>query len=130
MEQSYFIARLLGPVLLIAAIPMMFNPKYLQELATEFLKSRALIYITGVLALLGGLGIVNSHNTWVANWQIIITLFGWAMVLGGAARVALPSTVTTIGGKMLEKPVLARLSGVVWALIGAFLAYQGYIINA
>ncbi len=126
LATSVWIAKLLGPVLLVAAIPMLAFSKDLQEVAREFLKNHALIYVTGVLVMVGGLAIVNSHNIWIADWPVIITLFGWAMIIGGAARVALPSVVNTIGGAMMDRPTMTRVSGAVWALIGAYLTYKGY----
>jgi hypothetical protein len=57
---------------------------------------------------------------------VIITAFGWAMVIGGAARVAVPGVVVKIGGAMLDRPFLTRTSGAVWALIGVFLTFKGY----
>ncbi len=62
LATSVWIAKLLGPVLLVAAIPMLAFSKDLQEVAREFLKNRALIYVTGVLVMVGGLATVNSHN--------------------------------------------------------------------
>ncbi len=35
------------------------------SLLKEFIASRALIFVTGVLALVAGLAIVNAHNLWV-----------------------------------------------------------------
>jgi hypothetical protein len=130
LEQSFFIAKLLGPVLTAAAIPMIVNPNYLKEIANEFLKARALIYITGVMVMLGGLSIVNKHNIWVMGWPVMITLFGWAMIIGGAFRVVLPSAVMSIGGSMLEKSIMTRILGVVWLFVGAYLSYKGYFCNA
>ena len=126
METSLLIAKLIGPVLLVAAIAMLTDAKDLQEMGRQFLKDRALIYVTGVLAMFGGLAIVNSHNVWIVDWPVIITLFGWAMTIGGAIRMALPSAVRSIGGMMLEHPTLIRVSGAAWVLIGAFLTYIGY----
>ncbi len=126
METSVFIARLIGPILLVAAIAMLTRPRDLIEITRAFLKDRALIFVSGVLAMLGGLAIVNSHNVWIADWPVLITLFGWALVLGGATRIALPSAVRSIGGAMMERAALTRIGGAVWALIGAFLTYQGY----
>ena len=126
MAATIPIAKLIGPVLLVAAIAMLADVKDLQEMAREFLKDRALIYVTGVLAMLGGLAIVNNHNIWIADWPVIITLFGWAMSIGGAVRMALPSAVRSIGGAMMENPFMIRVSGVAWVLIGAFLTYKGY----
>ncbi len=126
MATSILIAKLIGPVVLVAAIAMMADAKDLQEMARDFLKDRALIYVTGVLAMLGGLAIVNNHNIWIADWPVIITLCGWAMIIGGAVRMALPSAVRSIGGAMMENPTMIRVSGAVWVLIGAYLTYKGY----
>jgi hypothetical protein len=126
MAASIPFAKLIGPILLVAALAMLANPKDLLEIAREFLKSRALIYVTGVLAMLGGLAIVKNHNVWVANWPVIITLLGWALVIGGAFRIALPSAVQSIGGAMLERPAVIRIAGAVWVLIAALLTYKGY----
>ncbi len=126
LATSILIAKLIGPVVLVAAIATMADAKDLQEMAREFLKDRALIYVTGVLAMLGGLAIVNNHNIWIADWPVIITLCGWAMIIGGAVRMALPSAVRSIGGAMMENPTMIRVSGAVWVLIGAYLTYKGY----
>ena len=126
MATSILIAKLIGPVVLVATIAMMADAKDLQEMARDFLKDRALIYVTGVLAMLGGLAIVNNHNIWIADWPVIITLCGWAMIIGGAVRMALPSAVRSIGGAMMENPTMIRVSGAVWVLIGAYLTYKGY----
>jgi hypothetical protein len=50
---------------------------------------RPLILITGVLAMTAGLAIVNTHNVWMLGWPVIVTLFGWALVIGGAVRIGL-----------------------------------------
>ena len=126
MQTSILIAKLIGPILLVAAIVMLVNTKDLQELARGFMKDRPLIYISGILAMLGGLAIVNTHNVWTLNWPVIITIFGWAMLIGGAARMTQPSLVRSIGGAMLENPALIRVSGALWVLIGLWLTYVGY----
>jgi hypothetical protein len=126
MATSIFIAKLAGPVLLVAAIAMLANPTDIRDIAREFLKSRALVYVTGVLAMLGGLAIVINHTVWVANWPVLITVLGWALVIGGAARIACPSVVESVGNAMIPNPMVMRVAGAVWALIGAFLIYQGY----
>ncbi len=126
MATSILIAKLIGPIFLVAAVAMLANPKDIQEAGREFLKNRALIYLAGILAMLGGLAILINHNIWAADWPVLITVFGWASVLGGAVRIALPSVVESIGGAMIEYPGMMRIAGAVWVLIGAFLTYKGY----
>ena len=127
MATSILIAKLIGPILLVAAITMLADAKGLEKMAREFLETRALIYVSGVLAMLGGLAIANTHNVWIADWPVLITVFGWAMIIGGAIRMALPTAVRSIGSAMIESPIMIRFFGAIWALIGAFLTYKGYV---
>ena len=69
MNKSIYIARLIGPVLLVMAIGMalglqMEGDSY-SSLLKEFIGSRALIFITGILALTAGLaGVKIVQWTW------------------------------------------------------------------
>lgn len=123
---SVWIAKLMGPAILAAAWAMITRPQVTSRLGGDFLKYPALVFVTGGIVLVGGLAIVNAHNIWVLGWPVIITLFGWAMVISGALRVMLPGVVTRVGDAMIERPAATRIAGVVWAVLGAVLTYQGY----
>ncbi len=129
METSILIARLLGPAVLVAAIPMILSPGAIQAMGRDLLENRALLFLAGILSLVGGLAIVNVHSRWNADWTVFITLFGWAMIVGGIIRIAFPAVVIGIGGAMLGYPVATRLAGVLWLLIGALLTAKGYGIG-
>lgn len=123
---AIWISKLLGPVILAASIPMVVTPSSLQETARRFLADTPLVLISGVLALTAGLSIVNTHNVWVLDWTLIVTLFGWALVLGGAFRIVAPRIVKQIGYATMGHPTTMRIVGVFWALLGAFLTFKGY----
>ncbi len=127
MQTSILIARLLGPVLAVAGLAGLMNPKAVQEMAREFLASRALIFIAGVLALVAGLAIVNAHNLWTAGWPVIITIFGWLAVLGGVLRMAFPALTKSIGEAMLGNQALLRVAGAAQLALGATLMFVGYL---
>ena len=78
METSIFLARLLGPSMLVVVAGLIVNRTNYRALVHEFLDSPALIYLAGLLALVAGLAIVLTHNVWVMGWPVIITIFGWA----------------------------------------------------
>ena len=73
-----------------------------------------------------GLSIVNTHNVWVLDWTLIVTLFGWALVLGGAVRIVAPRVVDKVGSEMMARPTMTRIAGAFWAIPGAFLTFKGY----
>ena len=126
MDTSLFLARMIGPVLLAIGIALLINQRSVREMATEFLASKALIFMSGVLSLLGGLAIVLTHNVWDASWPVAITLFGWFLAIGGAFRIIFPDSVKSMGASLLDSPVLLNVSGVAHGLLGAVLCFIGY----
>ena len=63
MNTSRSIARLMGPILLVIGIGMAFGLMMegagYSNLIREFIANRALIFLTGILALVAGVAIVN-----------------------------------------------------------------------
>src|ERR1051325_11270639 len=104
MDTSRYIARLMGPVMLVIGIGMVaglfVEGGAYSSLMKEFIGSRALIFITGVLALLAGLAIVNAHNLWVPDWRVLITALGWLAIFRGGMNFVLPGLVPTKGHRL------------------------------
>jgi hypothetical protein len=126
MDTSLFLARLLGPMLLVIGAGVLINRENFRTMAKELVASRELMFIVGLLTLLGGLAIVNTHNVW-QGWPTIITVFGWIFVVGGALRILVPDTVRSIQGAALDNPMLPAIGGAVQAVLGAWLCYVGFI---
>ena len=105
MTSSTYIARLMGPVLLVIGIGMavglMLQGEGYSSLLREFIGSRSLIFITGILALVAGLAIVNTHNLWVRDWRFLVTVLGWLLVIRGITLLVFPSIVQTLGDRVL-----------------------------
>jgi hypothetical protein len=127
METSILLAKLMGPMLLVLGLFVAFNPAQMRRIGREFLDSDALIFLSGVITLPVGLAIVVTHNVWVADWPVVITLFGWIAIAAGIARIALPGPLKRIGETMLEKASLITVPGVLMAMLGGYLAIQGYL---
>lgn len=125
MEASDFIALMLGPFLLVVGIGLGTNPGGWRAMAEEFLASRALIFLAGILAFLPGLAIVLTHNLWVPDWRVIITIVGWLGIIGGAFRILFPMQVRAIGTTLLGHEQAMRVGGVAAAFLGLILIYQG-----
>ena len=123
---AIWISKFLGPLILVISIPMVATPSSLQETTRRFLADTPLVLISGFLAMTAGLSIVNTHNVWVLDWTLIVTLFGWALVLGGATRIIAPSVVEQVGNATMGRPMMMRIVGTFWALLGAFLTFKGY----
>ena len=74
MQISLFIAKLLGPSFLIVGTARPTRPEAFRVLLQEFIKSGVLLYLAGILGLVGGLALILTHNVWALDWRLIITL--------------------------------------------------------
>jgi len=127
MQTSIFLAKLMGPILALAGLAMLINRKELEALAQEFLRSRALFFLLGLVDLGVGLAIVLTHNVWVADWRIIITLLGWFLLVRGAVRVLIPDQIKPFGVKLLKNTNVVTGSVAVTLVLGLVLSYFGYV---
>lgn len=128
METSQLIARFIGPVMLVAAVSALLNTKQVMAIFEDFIKSPALIFIAGVMTLVMGLTLVNFHNHWVADWTVIITIFGWIGIAGGIMRMAFPMFAIDMGKKMIGQTKMLVVIGIINILLGSFLTYKGYFV--
>ena len=126
MNASIFLAKMIGPMMLVMGLTVLVHSQRTRRMAKEFLESESLIFLSGVITLPVGLAIVITHNVWVANWPVIITLFGWIAVAAGVARMTLPGAMKVVGKQMIEKTTLIAIPGTVMVVLGLYLSYQGY----
>lgn len=126
MQTSAFIARLMGPLLLVNAIAILVNRKGFQEMTAGAARNPAVIYLTGLLSLLAGLLVVQFHNVWVADWPVLVTIVGWLAIFGGIARTLYPARVAALGERMVSRDGLMVGGAIVSILLGGILTIKGY----
>ena len=130
MTTSRYIARLMGPVFLTIGIGMVMGMltegEGYSSLLKEFISSRALIFVTGVLAFTAGLAVVNAHNLWVPDWRVIVTVLGWLMILRGFMNLVFPATVQTLGDRMIASHAGVLAGAAMTVVLGAILCIMGY----
>ncbi len=127
MTTSIFLARLIGPISLVTGIALFMQADTYKVMALEFIRSPALLYLSGVLAMSLGLALVLTHNVWAADWRVLITILGWLATIGGAIRILAPGTVKSMGENILENRTAMTIGGGIWLAIGAILCFFGYL---
>ena len=126
MDRSRFLAGLIGPTLTVLALSLLINPGLAAAMVTDVADNLALIVVAGAVTLPVGLAIVLGHNAW-KGWPIVVTLFGWLAILGGAARVLFPVQIATLAPDLLARcpgcvPVVASVA----LLLGLFLSVMAF----
>jgi uncharacterized protein YjeT (DUF2065 family) len=127
MDTSLFLAKLIGPIFLIVGIGLLLNGDRYRAVVDEVMSSHTLLYIFGAIALTGGLAIVLTHNIWVWDWPVIITIVGWLMIVRGSLRIVIPQQVEDLARKMVAGwSNILLISGLLVITLGAFLCWKGY----
>ena len=128
MQRSIFLAKLIGPLLAVCGVALIFNADAFRTIGDEIVKSPALVYIAGLLALTAGLAIVNTHNEWTPDWRVAITLLGWLCVVIGIIRLVFVGSIGVIAGSVLAIVSNGWIvgEGIVILALGTWLSFKGY----
>ena len=128
MENSALLARLIGPYIVLIGTGLIFNQKLFRQIMEDFPKNHALVFVTGLFTFIAGLAILLFHNIWVADWRVIITVFGWAAFIKGIWLAVLPGTLVKTTKLYMKNINLVMIPWAIMILVGIFLTVQGYII--
>ncbi|MGA7711128.1 MAG: hypothetical protein WCA81_04445 [Rhizomicrobium sp.] len=126
MPTSVFIAKLLGPFFVVWGLSILVRPQAFRALLEDMIAGPALIFLAGVFWLLGGLALVLTHNVWVTDWPLVITLMGWATILRALICIFLPQLIVSISSRLLEHKARVVCAALVDLAVGAILSYFGY----
>ena len=128
MTSSTYIARMMGPMLVIIGLGMsLLEGETIPGLAGEFLGARALIYFSGVAALAVGLAILNVHNLWVRDWRMrhhrVRLAVRHRAASSGSWRQPWCRRLASALSRHRRWPIIGA---VVTLVLGAFLSVMGY----
>ncbi len=87
---SQRIAAVLGPTLVAVTLSETVNLDIWEDVHPT------VVYLNGLLLLIGGLVIATTHNVWVRDRRGLITLSGWLLIPAGLYRMFAP-TATQLG---------------------------------
>ena len=98
MDVTLFIAKILGILYTVIGIGILLNMKAYMRMFEDFIEHPAVIYLTGVGLLIGGVAIILNHNVWVLNWPVVITIMGFTATYKGIALIIFPPALLNSSG--------------------------------
>ena len=123
---AQIIAQILGPLYVIVALGMFSKPERFAALVTELEAQPGLTVGWGVTALAFGLLVLAFHDSWRADWTVLVTLIGWLATIKGVLMILAPEMLFGLGKGLLAPPSRARIWAVGPLVLGAFLTAAGY----
>jgi hypothetical protein len=124
MNVATVLAEVIGAAFILVGLTTL-NKKYITAVLSDLEKSKGLTWLTGVVTFLLGAITLGLYNTWSSDWQVVITIIGWLMVLKGAFITLLPNTSMKFYRKVGSNAVVV-VAGVVAIVIGLVLFSIGF----
>jgi hypothetical protein len=118
-------------VLLTLGLSYMFQAEVWIRLVKDAMANTHKYYTLYLLILITGLVVVTEHNSWSLDWNVVITFFGWAMVIKSAVFFIAPQLMEPFT-KLIDMGFIKtwiRTAGAVVATLGAILVYQNVFDN-
>lgn len=128
METSLYLGRLMSVVFVVVGLALLLRPNYYNSAYKAWAKQEGLMFFTSMAVFTAGVALVLVHNVWVASWEVLITIVGWAMILKGALLVYFPKEFNGLIDVLLKKNWLLAFGGAVWVLGGLYIGYFAWMV--
>lgn len=126
MFTSIFLAKALGIYLVFLSVAFIFCEARLKALILDMLNKPAAMLMGGFVALIIGILLVVSHNVWVADWRVLVTIIGWMALLKGATIILFPDFMIKMSMKWVENKTLYYITFLFTFIVGLILLYYGF----
>ena len=112
---------------IIGGVALTVNPSIIRSLFdtfTDIENNEGLTYLTAWMFLMLGLITVWIHNDWYFGYSILVTLFGWILVIKASLWLLFPKSVIHLAKKMsfiIKNRWFHIVYGIALLLIGLFI---------
>lgn len=121
MDLSIFLGKVIGIYVIIVSGLYFLRRDLITKVIKDYYKSAPLCMFTGIVALIIGLLITFSHQVWVFDWRVLITLIGYLSLVKGVTILYYPEGLNELS-KRITKGHTMNIIGFVNLIIGLFLA--------
>lgn len=128
MCYTIFLAKVIGWFFFLTGLMMVLNHQHFKKTVSEFLSDHLMITLSGQMSILLGLIVVITHNVWISEWPVLITLVGWFFLLQGLMRTFFPEAFIRHTRQLLAKSSYLFLCWG-WLLVGLYLIWASFSQN-
>jgi uncharacterized membrane protein len=127
MDTSIFLARLIGPLYVVAGLGLLLNQTHYRDMLRNLPADSMVSYLSGFLALIFGLAVLQFHNLWVADWRVVLTLLGWLGLAKGILLLVFPKAGLGLSA-LFARSSMILVAAVFALLLGNMFCYVGYAL--
>lgn len=122
---TVLLAQIWGPIMVAIGIGFFASTKFYKSVYRDLEKAPFAVVFFGMFAMAMGIIQVMVHNMWNTLPEILVSLFGWALLAKGIVCTAFPSFADKSGDWALHAKFVPAV-GVAALALGAYLSWVGY----
>lgn len=93
MQNAIWLASVFGPFLMILGIWMLFYHDNMVKIGHSFKNVPGLCYVASIINILVGLTALVMFNEWIIDLSLLVTLFGWFILIRGIMGLFIPDVL-------------------------------------
>jgi hypothetical protein len=129
LQTTFFLAGLWGPALMAVGLGLLISRPYYVKIYRDLEKQTLAMLVFGLAGLTAAIAQIQVHNEWTILPQIVVSFLGWALLVKSLFFLIFPRFVDRSGDLYLRMNILP-IAGIVALVIGAYLSWVTYIVNA
>jgi hypothetical protein len=126
MNLSIFLAKVLGIYLLVVSFAILFNLRRTTSIISGVIQNPSLQLIVGILTTIIGILLVVSHNIWIHDWTVVITIIGWLIFIKGVLNLVFPNVANALDRPFIQSKLSCTVSALISLAIGLYLCCKGF----
>lgn len=124
---TIFLAQLWGPAMLAVGVGIFVSKNYYTKIYRDIEKEPLALLLFGFVGVAAGIAHIQAHNIWNTLPEIIISLFGWALLAKALVFLIKPRLADQWGNHVsATKMVPAAMA--VTIILGGYLTWVGYFM--
>ncbi len=123
MDTSILFLKILALYFVVSGLFLLFKGKTLPFILKDFFDHPAIVFLTGVILLFlgGGVLIQNYANVSNSMTQALVIIFGWLVLLKGLSYIFMPKTLEKVSLKKFNSWL--GVLGVIMLILGIVLFF-------
>ena len=128
MEISVLVSKILSLAYLSVGFGILLSPNYYKNELNKMIGNSPFLLISGFIALVFGVLIIEYQNTWNRDWTTAITIIGWIALIKGIGLLIFPrATASIYRSTILKSEYVLLLLVPLLFIIGGIFGYFGFI---
>lgn len=124
MATAVLVAKIAALGYLSMGVAFLFGKVNYEKIIDSIEKSPGLSMTLGIFSIIIGMLILEQHNIWVKDWNVLVTIIGWGATIKGVLFLACPQIMFKFKSLAICKS--NKTMGVIVIALGLVFGYFGF----